>query len=66
MRSVRESIFMELTYQFTNKEITPWDGTTKFIHTELTRSDRALSQIFGFAAETLLHQIIFFHFWKIL
>ena len=86
---------MDLTYQFTNKEITPWGGmaflkqfldkmrfgeqvnccdilpqpgsnrgyalsvlieafvcsvwcgATKFIHTELTRSDRALSQIFG-------------------
>jgi len=86
---------MDLTYQFTNKEITPWGGVvflkqfldkmcfseqvaacdflpqpgsnrgydpsvvlesficsiwcgaTKFIHTELTRSDRALSQIFG-------------------
>ena len=24
-----------------------WCGATKFIHTELTRSDRALSQIFG-------------------
>jgi hypothetical protein len=86
---------MELTYQFTNKEITPWGGivflkqfldkmnfsdqvslcdflpqpgsnrgyspsallesfvcsvwcgASKFIHTELTRSDRALSKIFG-------------------
>ena len=94
MRSVRAHIAMELTYQFTNKEITPWGGmaflkqfldkmrfsaqvsscdflpqpgsnrgyapsvllesficsvwcgATKFIHTELTRSDRALSQIF--------------------
>jgi hypothetical protein len=24
-----------------------WCGATKFIHTELTRNDRALSQIFG-------------------
>jgi hypothetical protein len=94
MRSVRENITMELTYQFTNKEITPWGGmvflkqfldkmafseqvaacdflpqpgsnrgyapselleafvcsvwcgATKFIHTELTRSDKALSNIF--------------------
>jgi hypothetical protein len=86
---------MELSYQFTNKEVTPWGGmvflrqfldkmrfseqvtsydflpqpgsnrgyspsvlleafvcsvwcgATKFIHTELTRSDRALSRIFG-------------------
>jgi len=95
MRRVRENIKMELTYQFTNKEITPWGGmaflkqfldkmafseqvtacdylpqpgsnrgyapsslleafvcsvwcgSTKFIHIELTRSDRALSKIFG-------------------
>jgi hypothetical protein len=26
MRSVRENLAMELTYQFTNKEITPWGG----------------------------------------
>ena len=26
MRSVRENMNMELTYQFTNKEITPWGG----------------------------------------
>jgi len=86
---------MELSYQFTNKEITPWGGmvflkqfldkmgfseqvslcdslpqpgsnrgyalpvllesficsvwcgATRFLHTELTRSDRALAQIFG-------------------
>jgi len=86
---------MELSYQFTNKEVTPWGGmvflrqfldkmsfgeqvsscdflpqpgsnrgyslpvllesfvcsvwcgATKFIHTELTRSDRALGKIFG-------------------
>lgn len=95
MRSVRENITMELTYQFTNKEVTPWGGmaflkqflgkmsfseqiaaceflpqpgsnrgyspsvlleafvcsiwcgATKFIHTELTRSDKALGKIFG-------------------
>jgi hypothetical protein len=94
MRNVRENIAMELAYQFTNKEITPWGGmaflkqfldkmafseqvsacdfllqpgsnrgydlsvlleafvcsvwcgATRFIHTELTRSDRALGQIF--------------------
>jgi len=28
MRSVRENTAMELTYQFTNKEITPWGGMT--------------------------------------
>ena len=95
MRSVRQNMIMGLTYQFTNKEITPWGGmvflkqyldkmgfsgqvctcdllpqpgsnrgyspsvllesfvcsvwcgATRFIHTELTRSDRALSKIFG-------------------
>jgi hypothetical protein len=95
MRSIRESIAMEHTYQFTNKEITPWGGmvflkqfldkmafseqvascdslpqpgsnrgynpsalleaficsvwcgATKFIHTEQTRSDKALCKIFG-------------------
>jgi hypothetical protein len=95
MRSVRKYMATDLTYQFTDKEITPWGGmvflkqfldkvgfceqvsnccdlpqpgsnrgydlsvllesfvcsvwcgATKFIHTELTRSDRALSQIFG-------------------
>jgi len=94
MRSVRKKMLMDTTYQFTNKEITPWGGmvflkqfldkmgfcervtscpdlpqpgsnrgyslpvllesficsvwcgATKFIHTELTRSDKALSQIF--------------------
>jgi hypothetical protein len=95
MRSVRAKIVMELNYQFTNKDVTPWGGmvflrqfldkmrfseqvsscdflpqpgsnrgyapsvlleafvcsvwcgATRFIHTELTRSDRALSRIFG-------------------
>ena len=26
MRSVRENMVMDLSYQFTNKEITPWGG----------------------------------------
>jgi len=26
MRSVRENYVMDLTYQFTNKEVTPWSG----------------------------------------
>lgn len=95
MRSVRENIAMELTYSFTNKEITPWGGmvfmkqmldkigfgthlkdcqslpsqnsnrghsvslimesfmtsiwcgASRFLHTEVTRSDRALASIFG-------------------
>ena len=95
MRSVRKKTHIDITYQFTNKEITPWGGmvflkqflekmgfservssctalpqpgsnrgyalpvllesfvcsvwcgATKFIHTELTRSDKALAQIFG-------------------
>lgn len=95
MRSIRKNITMELTYKFTNKEVTPWGGmvflkqfleqinfseqiqsckelpmpgsnrgcdlttlietficsiwcgATRFSHTETTRSDRALSKIFG-------------------
>jgi len=26
MRNVRKNITMELTYKFTNKEVTPWGG----------------------------------------
>lgn len=98
MRSVREILPMELTYSFTNKEITPWGGmvfmkqmldkigfeahvkdcedlpiqnsnrghsvsiilesfmtsiwcgASRFLHTEVTRSDRALATIFGWKA----------------
>ena len=95
MRSVRQNFTMDISYQFTNKEVTPWGGmaflkqfltkmrfseqvsacsdlpqpgsnrgynpvvvlesficsvwcgATKFLHTELTRGDRALSKIFN-------------------